>query len=816
METLIADLRYAVRRLSQRPGFALIAILTIALGVGANSAIFSVVNAILLRPLPVESPDELVEIYSQEGDEEPITHAYPDYLDIRVRDDLFSGVTAYTVDFFSVELGTEPEVTLGESVSADYFEVLGVPAAMGRAFISGEDDAPGAPAVAVISHAMWQRRFASDPAVLGRTLRVRGQTVEIIGVMPPKFKGLLVGFSSELWMPLTSNQSFAAGDDLRNRGSRWLMLKGRLRPGVTPDQAQAGLDVLAGQLAAAYPETNADPLRRFPVIPTNDVRLHPMVDRALVPVAALLMTVVGLLLLIVCTNLANLLLARALGRRKEIAVRLAIGAGRWRLIRQLLTESVLLAVLGGALGLLVAWGTVELLVRFQPPVFVRLSLDLGIDGRVLAFTFFVSVLAGVFFGLAPALQATRPQLTPALKNELEAVTRKYRTFGLRGSLVIVQVAVSLVLLIGAGLFVRSLIGAQRIDPGFERERAAIMTIAPTLADTDTAGVRNLYTELRERALGLPGVEAATLASRLPLGVSVNINELYVEGVDTPEDEAPSIDVTVVSPGYFETMGVPLLQGRDFVDGDDATSPLVVIIDEAAAQRFWPGENPIGKRLRLGGPEGPQRAIVAVAQTTKVRTLGEQPRPYLYVPLAQRHRGIISLVVRTAGDPAATLPLLRREGLLLDESLPIMELKTMKQHLGIMLFAPRVGGILLGVFGGLAILLATIGLYGVVSYAAAQRTREVGIRVALGARPGDVVRLVIGQGMVMVGVGAVIGLVLAFAGARPLGSFLYGIRPWDPSTFLGITLLLVGVAFVATMVPAMRAARLDPTVALRRE
>jgi predicted permease len=816
METLIADLRYAVRRLSQRPGFALIAILTIALGVGANSAIFSVVNAILLRPLPVESPDELVEIYSQEGDEEPITHAYPDYLDIRVRDDLFSGVTAYTVDFFSVELGTEPEVTLGESVSADYFEVLGVPAAMGRAFISGEDDAPGAPAVAVISHAMWQRRFASDPAVLGRTLRVRGQTVEIIGVMPPKFKGLLVGFSSELWMPLTSNQSFAAGDDLRNRGSRWLMMKGRLRPGVTPDQAQAGLDVLAGQLAAAYPETNADPLRRFPVIPTNDVRLHPMVDRALVPVAALLMTVVGLLLLIVCTNLANLLLARALSRRKEVAVRLAIGAGRWRLIRQLLTESVLLAVLGGALGLLVAWGTVELLVRFQPPVFVRLSLDLGIDGRVLAFTFFVSVLAGVFFGLAPALQATRPQLTPALKNELEAVTRKYRTFGLRGSLVIVQVAVSLVLLIGAGLFVRSLIGAQRIDPGFERERAAIMTIAPTLADTDTAGVRNLYTELRERALGLPGVEAATLASRLPLGVSVNINELYVEGVDTPEDEAPSIDVTVVSPGYFETMGVPLLQGRDFVDGDDATSPLVVIIDEAAAQRFWPGENPIGKRLRLGGPEGPQRAIVAVAQTTKVRTLGEQPRPYLYVPLAQRHRGIISLVVRTAGDPAATLPLLRREGLLLDESLPIMELKTMKQHLGIMLFAPRVGGILLGVFGGLAILLATIGLYGVVSYAAAQRTREVGIRVALGARPGDVVRLVIGQGMVMVGVGAVIGLVLAFAGARPLGSFLYGIRPWDPSTFLGITLLLVGVAFVATMVPAMRAARLDPTVALRRE
>jgi predicted permease len=380
METLITDLRYAVRRLAQRPGFAVIAMLTIALGVGANSAIFSIVNAILLRPLPVESPDRLVEIYSQEGDEEPVTQAYPDYLDIRARDDLFSGVTAYTVDFFSVDMGQEPEVMLGESVSGNYFEVLGVPAALGRALIPGEDDAPGAPAVAVISHAFWNRRFASDSTVLGQMLRVKGRPVEIIGVMPPKFKGLLVGFSSELWLPLTANVSFSA-DDLDDRQSRWLLMKGRLRPGVTPDQAQAGLDVLAGQLAAAYPESNAD--RRFPVIPTNDVRLHPMIDRALVPVAALLMTVVGLLLLIVCTNLANLLLARALARRKEIAIRLAIGAGRGRLVRQLLTESVLLALLGGVLGLAVAWGTVELLVRFQPPILFRLSLDLGIDGRVL-------------------------------------------------------------------------------------------------------------------------------------------------------------------------------------------------------------------------------------------------------------------------------------------------------------------------------------------------------------------------------------------------------------------------------------------------
>jgi macrolide transport system ATP-binding/permease protein len=816
MDTLFADLRYAVRRLLQRPGFTAIALLTMALGIGANSAIFSIVNAVLLRPLPVESPGQLVEIYSQEEDDDfPVTQAYPDYLDIRARGDLFSGVTAYTADFFSVNMGTGSEVMFGESVTGEYFHVLGVPAAVGRVFISGEDDVVGAPSVVVISHSLWKRRFASDPRVLGQTLRVRGQPFEIIGVLPPEFKGLLMGFSGELWIPLSANASFAAGGAmLDDRESRYLLVKGRLRPGVTAEQAQAGLDVLAGQLAEAYPESNE--ARRFPVIPTSDVRLHPMIDRALVPVAALLMTVVGLLLLIVCTNLANLLLARALARRKEIAIRLAMGAGRWRLVRQLLTESVLLGLLGGVLGLAVAWWTAKLLVSFQPPVLFKLSLDLGIDGRVLAFTFFVSLLAGVLFGLAPALQATRPQLVPALKDELDTVAQRFRRFSLRGSLVVVQVAVSLVLLVGAGLFLRSLIGAQAIDPGFERERAAIAMIAPELAGYDETRAENLFFELRDRARTIPGVETVALASHLPLGVSVNTNALYVEGAGTQPDDAPSIDITVVSSGHFETMGIPLLRGRDFSDQDDGSAPSVVIVSEAAARRFWPGENPVGKRLRLSAPDREPREIIAVARDTKVRTLGEEARPYLYLPFSQNYRPIMSLVVRTSGDPQSVLPVLQREALLLDESLPIMELKTMEQHLGIMLFAPRMGGILLGVFGGLAVLLATIGLYGVVSYAAAQRTREVGIRVALGARPGDVIRLVTGQGMLLVGIGAAVGLALGFAAAQPLGSFLYGVDVSDPTTFLGVTLLLVGVAFLATLVPAVRAARLDAMVALRGE
>jgi predicted permease len=813
METLFADLRYTIRRLMQRPGFTLVAVLTMALGIGANSAIFSIVNAILLRPLPVESPGELVEIYSQEGDEEPVPNAYPDYLDIRGRDDLFVGVTGYTMDLLSMDVGDRSEVVMGEAVSGNYFELLGVPAARGRTFIPGEDDAPGAAPVVVISDGLWRRRFAADPNIVGRTLRLKGRPFEVIGVASPKFKGLYVGFASQMWIPVTTRAHFG-GDDLEDRGSRWLMVKGRLRQGVTPEQAQAGMNVLGRQLATTYPESNDN--RRFTIIPTNDVRLHPVVDRALMPVAALLMAVVGLLLLIVCTNLANLLLARALARRKEVAIRLAIGAGRGRLIRQLLTESLVLAILGGVFGLLIAIWTANLLVSFQPPIMFQLTLDLGIDGRVLAFTFLVSVLAGVFFGLAPALQATKPELIPALKDELDNVGGRRRRFGLRDSLVVAQVAISLVLLIGAGLFVRSLISAQDIDPGFERERVALIMLAPSIAAYEDSRARDLLSSVVERARTLPGVEGAALASRMPLGVSVNTNELFVEGVATPEGEAPSIDAVTVSSGYFDVMGIPLLQGRDFQEQDDESAPRVAIVSDAAARRFWPGENPIGKRLRLGSPEGELREIVGVARDTKVRTLGEKPRPYLYLHHLQRHRGFMALVTRTSGDPKPMLSTLRLEILLVDEGMPIMESKTMTEHLGIMLFAPRIGGILLGVFGGLGVLLATIGLYGVVSYAAAQRTREVGIRVALGARPGDVMQLVVGRGMMLVGVGVVIGLVLAFAAALPLGSLLYGVSVSDPVTFVGITLLLAGVAFVATMVPALRAARLDPMVALRRE
>ena len=812
---MIADLRYALRQLIRRPVFTIVALLTMALGVGANSAIFSIVNAVLLRPLPVDSPEELVDIYTLDGDETFMNpHDYPDYVAIREDRETFVDVVAYAADFVGMTVGTEAEVLFGENVSGNYFDVLGIPAARGRVFQDGLDDEPGA-SVAVIGNSLWRRHFGADPDVIGQTIILKGKPFEIVGVAPEWFKGVWVGFNVEVWIPASAITYFdPSRSGLDVRSGRNYLVKGRLQPGMTEEQAQARMDLKAAQLGAAFPESNAD--RSFHVISSNDVRMHPNIDGYMVPVAALLMTVVGLLLLIVCSNLANLMIARALGRRREIAIRLAVGAGRGRLIRQLLTESLVLAVAGGALGLLLAWGITTAIVRFQPPMLISLSLDLGLDATVLAFTFGVAVLAGLLFGLVPALQATKPQLVSALKDVPSTVGSRYRRFGVRNVLVVAQVAISMVLLVGAGLFVRSLIAAQDIDPGFEGERAVVMTLAPGLTDWDRDHRDEVLARLLERTRALPGVESATMASRLPLGAAVQTNEIYPVGAEINLESPPSVDVTRISPDYFRTLDVVLLEGRDFTESDDREAPLVVIVSEAAARQHWPGESALGKTLRLGDPDGEVRTVIGVARDTKVRTLGEAPRPFVYQAYRQSNENFMSLVARTSGEPSSLLPVLQREVRTIAADLPVMELKTMAEHMGLMLFAPRMGGILLAVFGGLAALLATIGLYGVVAYTAALRTREVGIRVSIGASPSDVIRLMIGQGTVLVGVGAVIGLVLAFVATRPLGSMLYGVGVSDPVTFGGVGLLLVGVGIAATLIPALRAARLDPVKALRYE
>jgi predicted permease len=812
---MLADLRYAIRQLIRRPVFTVVALLTMALGVGANSAIFSIVNAVLLRPLPVDAPEELVDIYTLDGDETFMNpHDYPDYVAIREDRETFVDVAAYAADFVSMTIGTGTEVLFGETVSGNYFQVLGVPAARGRALQDGVDDVPGTN-VAVISHGLWTRHYGADPDVVGQTITLRGRPFEIVGVAPDWFKGLWVGFTVDVWLPASAMTYMnPTRSGLEVRSGRNFLVKGRLQPGVTEEQAQARMDLMASRLAAAFPESNGE--RSFHVIPSNDVRMHPNIDGYMVPVAALLMTVVGLLLLIVCSNLANLMIARALNRRREIAIRLAVGAGRGRLIRQLLTESLVLAVVGGALGLALAWGIITAIVRFQPPMLISLSLDLGIDMTVLVFTFGVAVLAGLLFGLVPALQATKPQLVPALKDVPAAVGSRYRRFGLRNVLVVVQVAISMVLLVGAGLFVRSLIAAQGIDPGFEGERAAVMTVAPGLTGWDRARRDEVMTALLDRTRALPGVESAALASRLPLGAAIQTNEIFPVGVEVDLESPPGVDVTRISPDYFETLDIPLIEGRDFDVSDDADAPLVVILSEAAARQHWPGESALGKSLRLGDPDGEISTVIGIARDTKVRTLGEAPRPYVYQSWMQSNESFASLVAHTSGEPGRLLPALQREARAIAEDLPVMELKTMPEHMGLMLFAPRMGGILLAVFGGLAALLATVGLYGVVAYTAARRTREVGIRVSVGASPGDIIRLMIGQGAALVAAGAVIGLALAFLATRPLGSMLYGVGVSDPLTFGGVALLLLGVGLAATLIPAFRAARLDPVQALRYE
>jgi len=812
---MLADIRYAVRQLVRRPIFTIVALLTMALGVGANSAIFSIVNAVLLRPLPVESPEELVDIYTLDGDETFMNpHDYPDYVEIKQEEETFVGVVAYAADFVGMTVGTEAEVLFGENVSGNYFEVLGIPAARGRVFQDGLDDQPGA-SVAVISDGLWRRHYGADPDVVGQAIILKGKPFEIVGVAPDWFKGVWVGFNVEVWVPASAITYFdPSRSGLDVRSGRNYLVKGRLQPGVTQEQAQARMDLKAAQLGAAFPETNAD--RTFHVIPSSDVRMHPNIDGYMVPVAALLMTVVGLLLLIVCSNLANLMIARALGRRREIAIRLAVGAGRGRLIRQLLTESLLLAAVGGALGLLLAWGITTAIVRFQPPMLISLSLDLGLDATVLAFTFGVALLAGLLFGLVPALQATKPQLVPALKDLPSTIGSRYRRFGLRNVLVVAQVAISMVLLVGAGLFVRSLIAAQEIDPGFEGERAVVMTVAPGLTAWEREHRDEVLSLLLERTRTLPGVEAAAMASRLPLGAAIQTNEIYPVGADINLESPPNVDVTRISPDYFRTLDVVLLEGRDFTQSDNRNAPRVVIVSEATARRHWPGESAIGKTLRLGDPDGEVQTVIGVARDTKVRTLGEAPRPYVYQSWMQSNENFMSVVARTSGEPGPLLPVLQREVRTIAEDLPVMELKTMPEHLGLMLFAPRMGGILLAVFGGLAALLSTIGLYGVVAYTAARRTREVGIRVSVGASPAAVIQLMIGQGAVLVTVGAAIGLVLAFVATRPLGSMLYGVGVSDPLTFGGVALLLLGVGFAATLIPALRASRLDPVKALRYE
>jgi predicted permease len=801
-------------------GFTAIVVFSLALGIGGNTAIFSIVNALLLRPTAVKDPNNLMAIYTSDmsGYQYGST-SYPDYLDFQERGKTLSGLVAYASTPLGVTLGDRTERALGEVVSGNYFAVLGVTAFRGNTFNPDQAKIPGAYPVVVVSYKFWRNWLGADVGSVGRTLVLNGNNFTIIGVAPQSFAGLQFGVLPDVWVPLTMQAQVMPGPDmLKDRSARWLSIVGRLADGVEPKLAASEFNLLADQQRNMYPESWGGvrgESRAITIRPERESRLESGLRGGILEFIALLWVIIGLVLIVACANVANLLLGRAAARRKETAIRLALGAQRVRLIRQLLTESIMLSLIGGLVGLLLAlWGT-SILQTFKPPVSTPLNFDFGIDMRVLVFTLIVSLITGIVFGLAPAMQSSKPDLVQALKGESAVHGKAQKKYGLRNLLVIFQVALSLVLLIGAGLFVRSLQNANSIDLGFQSGNVLLTSFDLQLSGYKSANGTIFYEQLLDREKSLPGAQNAALASVVPLGLDsqprravIIENHPYTPGEDT------ELYYNVVGPGYFQTLGIPVLQGRDFTKQDREGAPGVVIVNETMARRFWPRENPIGKRLRQGGEGASYLSVVGVVKDSKYLTLGESPQPYYFLPFLQHYEPRMTLHVRAAGDPKGLIGAVRNGAQLLNASLPIFDIKTLSEHLSVSLFVARVAASLTGFFGLLAVTLASIGLYGVISYFVTQRTKDIGILAALGASPSDILKMVLGQGMTLALIGLGIGLAISFAVTRLLKTFLYGVASTDLMTFSLVSALLAGVAFLACYIPANRAMRINPSIALR--
>ena len=812
LESIAKDIRYGVRTAFKRPGFMAIAIVTLALGIGANTAIFSLVNTVLLRPLPVDHPDQLVEVYGTQQNGSSITlQSYLNYKDYRDRNKVVTGLLAYRFAPMSLSHESSNERVWGYLVSGNYFDVLGVAPMLGRGFLAEEDKTPGAYPVVVMSYPCWQKRFAADQNIVGKAVTINGRTFTVVGVMPKGFIGTEVAFAPDLFVPMMMAKQIEVDSDwLDSRLDDNMFVIGRLKPGVTSRQAESDFQSITLQLAREYPKENEG---RGVSLRTPGLFL-PSIRSSVVSFTAVLMAVVLLVLLLACVNLANLLLARATERRKEIATRLALGASRARLIRQLLTESVLLSIAGGAGGLLLAAWLTGLVANIKLPTDISLLFDLRLDWRVLIFALLVSFVTGIVFSILPALHASKPELVPALKDE--ASMGGFRRSRLRNALVVLQVALSLVLLISAGLIVRSLQAAQRMRPGFNPDNAVALSFDMGLQGYSEAQGREFQTRALERARAVPGVRSAAVAAYLPLSLNYNSTTVYIEGQPSlSASQLPQVVPDYVTPGYFETMQIPL-RGRDFTENENKKESRVAIINETFARRFFPNQEPIGRRFNFSGPENPFWEVIGVVADGKYNSLGEEQQPAVFRPLLRDYTTSVTLVARANSDPRLVLSSLRREVQVLDPNMPLYNVETLNEHMGVPLFPARVAATVLGSFGILALLLAVIGIYGVMSYVVAGRIREIGLRVALGAKRRDVLRLIVGQGMFLAVIGLTIGLMIAFAAARLLSSWLYGVSATDPVTFLAIAILLFVVAGLACFIPAHRATKVDPLVALRYE
>ena len=814
METLIQDIRYAVRMLIRRPGFTLIAVASLALGIGANTVVFSLVNTVLLRPLPIRDPARVFSLYDTSPNSADFSSfSHPDYVDLSDRNDVLSGLAAYRFAPMSLSHNGHNERIWGYLVTGNYFDVLGVDAAMGRTFLPEEDKTPGSHPVAMLSYSSWQRRFNSDPGIIDSAVTLNGRTFTIVGVAPRGFNGTEIAFVPEIYVPIMmAGQIEPTWHWLDARSDGVLLLIGRLKAEVSKMEAQASLNVLIDRVWREYPRRK----NRFRVALYPPGLFTPSLRGPTVFFSAFLMVIVGLVLLVACSNLACLLLARAAERRKEIATRLAVGAGRLRLIRQLLTESILLSVLGGTLGLLLALGATRLVSGIKPPMDFALTFDLKVDYRVLVFVLLLSLATGIFFGLAPALQSSKGDLVSALKNEM--VSGHYRRSLLRNALVVAQVALSLVLLVAAGLIIRSLGRAEAIRPGFNPLSAVQGSFDVALQGYDSERGIEFDRRLIDKVNALPGVESASLAHMLPLGAARADTTFYVEGEPLPpgrrSDEALQNSVW---PGYFQTMQIPVLEGREFGNQDKRGAQQVLVVNEEFGLRYVSGRSPLGKRVSFAGPRGPfDSVIVGVARNGKYLSLGEDPTPMVYLSLLQSYESSVTLVTRTHTDPTTVITPIRGEISQMDPDLPVYDVKPLRAQLDLPLLPTKIAAGLLTGFGLLALSLATIGIYGVVSYAARQRTREIGIRMALGATREDVLRLMVRQGMVVVTLGLALGLVVAWAITRFISGFLYGVSPTDPLTFALVSLALALAALIACYLPARRSTRLDPMRALRSE
>ncbi len=825
MQTLLQDLRYGLRTMIKRPGFTIVAVLSIALGIAVNTSVFTLVNGMLLKPMPVNSPERLVALYTTEPNSiYPGSFAYQDYLYYRDNNQVFSELFIhYTTKLSLKERDGTAEMAAGELVTGNYFTGLRLDAALGRLLTPDDDLKPGGHPVVVLSYAFWQRRFGGNPNVLGQAVKLNGHDFTIIGVVKKGFSGTRqFGWIPDVYLPLMMYAQAIPGTTerfLEGHGNGSFNVNGRLRDGVTLAQANDAMDILASQLANQYPQTNQN--LGIGILPASTKTQPAIVLMGFVPlVFSLMMGLVGLVLLIACANVANLLLARATARRREIAVRLALGAGRWRLIRQLLTESVLLSLTGGALGLILAiW--LSGLFQYSVPALdfatMDFDYDLSLDHRVLGFTLLVSVLTGIFFGMAPALQATRVNLVSALKGDAGIATLGRRRFNLRNLLVVSQVALALVLLISAGLFIQSLRYAQAMNPGFRTDHLLMASVNVGLHGYDEAKGRSFYKQLSDKLKALPDVRQASFAGPLPLDQYENSANFLIEGrVPKTENERLNVMFSTVGHDYFETMNSPIVQGRSFSERDNENAPRVVIVNQTMANRYWPDQNPIGKRLRFSGEQSPWMEVIGVVQDGKYITLGEPPTDYLFMPFWQNYDGQMTLIVHTEGNPEALAASIRQEVKALDEQLPVYGVRTAPQYLDRLLSLPKSVVAIVSLFGLLALALAAVGLYGVMSYAVAQRTREIGIRMALGAGSGNVFRLVLRQGLILILAGIVSGLAATLALTRLIGSLLYGVSTTDPLIFVGVAVVLTLIALLACYLPAKRASKVDPMVALRYE